>query len=85
MKGKPTASIRNRFVHLNHKRRKTPRFRKSGQGAQRRALNVGMRIVEGPGKDRPTRPVAEQTKTPGATRTKQEVQAAEEVERPIGN
>jgi hypothetical protein len=44
-----------------------------------------MRIVQCLGKDRPTRPVAEQTEAPGAAGAKQEVQAAEVVEKPIGN
>jgi hypothetical protein len=85
MKREAAAVIRNRFVHLNDKRRQAARFAERRQTAQRRPLNIGMRIVQTPGKDRPTRPVAEQTEAPGAAGTKQEVQAAEEMESPIGN
>jgi len=85
MKREAAASIRNRPVHLDNKRRQAAWFRERRQRSQCRPLNVRMRIVEGPGKDWPTRLVADETETPGATRTKQEVQAAEEVERPIGN
>ena len=85
MKREAAAVIRNRFVHLNDKRRQAAWFRERRQRAQRRPLNIGMRIVKSLSKDRPARPVAEQTKAPGAAGTKQEAQAAEEVESPIGN
>jgi hypothetical protein len=85
MKREAAAAIRNRLVHLNDERRQAERFRERRQRAQRGPLNVGLRIVQSPGKDRPTRLVAEQAEAPGAAGAKQEVQPAEVVERPIGN
>ena len=85
MKRKAAALIRDSPVHLKNKRRQAAWFRERRQRSQCRLLNVRMRIVESPDKDRPTRPVADEPEAPGATRTQQEVKAAEEVERPVGN
>ena len=85
MKREAAAFIRDRPVHLTDKRRQATWLRERRQRPQCHPLNVRMRIVEGPGQDGPTWPVADKSETPGATCPEKEVQAAEEVERPIGN
>ena len=65
--------LHDRLIHPIKERRKTLRLAKGGQRPQGYLLDVGMRVVQGHGKDGPARLVAQQAQIPCASGTKQKV------------
>ena len=75
--------LHGRLIQPSKERRKTLRLAKGGQRSESYLLDVGMRVVQGQGKDGPTRLVAQQAQIPCASGTKQKVQAWEKMQQPV--